>query len=102
MMDTSDSYGLTPPIPITESASAPDTESQNLQERTSFGKRSVDFFGTTLHFMMMPDDGEDDFCVFRGVIPPGVSMPWHSHPDTEDFFILFGEGQLLRQAPQAY
>src|SRR5215813_7015459 len=40
--------------------------------------------------------------VFRGVIPPGVSMPWHSHPDTEDFFILFGEGQLLRQASQAY
>jgi hypothetical protein len=29
--------------------------------------------------------------VLQGVIPPGVSIPLHSHPDTEDFFIISGQ-----------
>jgi quercetin dioxygenase-like cupin family protein len=36
------------------------------------------------------------------VIPPGVSVPLHSHPDTENFFVISGEVQALRQGAQGY
>ena len=31
----------------------------------------------------------------RGVIPPGASIPLHSHEDTEEFFIVAGTQQVL-------
>ena len=40
--------------------------------------------------------------MLRGVIPPGVSVPLHSHPDTEGFFVISGEVQALRQGAQGY
>ena len=36
--------------------------------------------------------------MLRGVIPPGVSAPLHSHADIEDFYVLSGEVLALRQA----
>jgi quercetin dioxygenase-like cupin family protein len=43
---------------------------------------------------MTPPD-EDQFCVMRAVIPPGVVVPLHSHGDFEDFYILAGGHQVL-------
>jgi mannose-6-phosphate isomerase-like protein (cupin superfamily) len=62
----------------------------------------VDLLGPTMEFLTSPQEARIDFCVLRGVIPPGVSVPLHSHPDTEDFFVISGEVQALRQSTQGY
>ena len=38
---------------------------------------------------------EDDYCVMKGTIPSGVSVPLHSHADAESFYVLSGEAQAL-------
>jgi len=38
---------------------------------------------------------EDAYCVMRGTIPSGVSVPLHSHGDAESFYVLSGEAQAL-------
>ncbi|WP_241524308.1 cupin domain-containing protein [Mycobacterium paraense] len=53
----------------------------------------MEVFGPVVQFMTPPDD--DQFCVMRAVIPPGVVVPLHSHADFEDFYILAGSHQVL-------
>jgi hypothetical protein len=60
----------------------------------------VDLLGPTVEFLTSPQEPRIDFCVLRGVIPPSVSVPLHSHPDTEDFFVISGEVQALKQGTQ--
>jgi quercetin dioxygenase-like cupin family protein len=62
----------------------------------------VDLLGPTVEFLTSPQEASIDFCVLRGVIPPSVSVPLHSHPDTEDFFVISGEVQALRQGTHGY
>ena len=62
----------------------------------------VDLLGPTVELLTSPQEASIDFCVLKGVIPPGVSVPLHSHPDTEDFFVISGEVQALRQGAQGY
>ena len=62
----------------------------------------VDLLGPTVEFLTSPQEASIDFCVLRGVIPPGFSVPLHSHPDTEDFFVISGQVQTLRQSAQGY
>ena len=61
---------------------------------------TVDVFGPTLEFVSGPDDPAADFWVMRGVVPPGVVVPLHSHDDAEDFFILAGTQQVLTKSDQ--
>jgi quercetin dioxygenase-like cupin family protein len=56
---------------------------------------AVDVFGPTVEFISGPDDPGADFCVMRGVLPPGVVVPLHSHDHDEDFLILAGTQQVL-------
>jgi quercetin dioxygenase-like cupin family protein len=63
---------------------------------------SVDLMGPTVEFLTSPQEADIDFCVLRGVIPPGVAVPLHSHPDTEDFIDISGEVQALRQGTGGY
>src|SRR6185312_14982339 len=58
---------------------------------------TVEVFGPTLEFVSGPDDPAADFWVMRGVVPPGVAVPLHSH---EDFFILAGTQQVLTKSDQ--
>jgi quercetin dioxygenase-like cupin family protein len=62
----------------------------------------VEFFGPTVEFLTLPEDEHNDFCVLKGTIPPGVSVPLHSHPDTEDFFIISGSVDGLRHDTEGY
>jgi quercetin dioxygenase-like cupin family protein len=62
----------------------------------------LDVLGPTVEFLTSPQEAHIDFCVMRGVIPPGVSVPLHSHPETEDFFIISGQAQALRQSTEGY
>jgi quercetin dioxygenase-like cupin family protein len=41
---------------------------------------------------------EESYCVIKGTIPPGVSVPLHSHSDAESFYVLSGEAQVLVQS----
>ncbi len=45
----------------------------------------VDLFGPSVEFLTPPGVTEEAYCVLRGVIPRGVSVPLHSHADIEDF-----------------
>jgi quercetin dioxygenase-like cupin family protein len=40
---------------------------------------------------------EDAYSVMTGMIPPGASVPLHSHEDAESFYLLSGEPEALVQ-----
>jgi len=44
---------------------------------------------------LLSSSEEDAYCVIKGTIPPGVSVPLHSHRDAESFYVLSGEAQAL-------
>ena len=54
-----------------------------------------DVLGPTVEYLVAPDDPDVQFCVMRGVVPPGVTVPLHSHEDPEDFYFLAGTQQVL-------
>jgi hypothetical protein len=54
------------------------------------GTEVFDVLGPTVEFLTW----NDEYCVMRGVVPPGVTVPLHSHDDAEDFF-----GAWLLAAP---
>jgi quercetin dioxygenase-like cupin family protein len=62
----------------------------SLVKNPSTGK-VLELFGPTVEFLTSPQDAQNDFCVLRGTISPGVFVPLHSHPDTEDFLVISGE-----------
>ena len=66
---------------------------RKIAEETPYA--TLDVFGPTLEFVSGPDDPAAAFWVMRGVVPPGVVVPLHSHDDAEDFFILAGTQQVL-------
>jgi quercetin dioxygenase-like cupin family protein len=63
---------------------------------------TLDVFGPTVEFLTSPKETQDDFCVLKGIVPPGVVVPLHSHPDTEDFIVISGEMQCLKQDAKSY
>ena len=56
---------------------------------------ALDILGPTVEFLTSPAAAHHDFCVMRGMIPPGVAVPLHSHDATEVFFVLSGTKQVL-------
>jgi quercetin dioxygenase-like cupin family protein len=70
----------------------------SLVKNPSTGKvlEPLDSRGTTVEFLTSPEDPQNDFCVIRGTVPPGVSVPLPSHADTEDFLVISGELEGLR------
>lgn len=67
-------------------------------ETTHFVNRGdygiLDLFGPTAEFLTPPDA---PYCMMIGVIPPGVSIPLHSHADVESFYVLAGSVQVYSQ-----
>jgi quercetin dioxygenase-like cupin family protein len=62
----------------------------------------LDLFGPSVEFLTSPKDANQNFCVLRGFIPPGLAVPLHSHPDVEDFYIVSGEVRGVRQGANGY
>jgi quercetin dioxygenase-like cupin family protein len=62
----------------------------------------VELFGPTVEFLTSPEDEHNDFCVLKGTIPPGAFVPLHTHADTEDFLVISGAVEGLRQDSQGY
>ena len=71
----------------------------SLAKNPSTGK-VLELLGPTVEFLTSPEDPQNDFCVIRGTVPPGISVPLHSHADTEDFLVISGELEALRQDSQ--
>jgi quercetin dioxygenase-like cupin family protein len=55
----------------------------------------LDLFGPQVHALTRLSDEDDEYCLFRGILPAGVFVPLHSHADRETFYILDGELQGL-------
>ena len=60
--------------------------------------QAVDLLGPVAEFVTEPEP-QGSFCVLRGVLPPGITVPLHSHDDAEDFLVLTGTHQVLLQGP---
>jgi quercetin dioxygenase-like cupin family protein len=58
---------------------------------------ALDVLGPTIEFLTLPEDGDINYCVMIGTIPPGGSVPLHSHADTESFYLLSGSLRALYQ-----
>jgi quercetin dioxygenase-like cupin family protein len=57
---------------------------------------------STVEFLTSPEDEHNDLCVLKGTIPPGVSVPLHSHSDTENFCVISGSVEGLRHDTEGY
>ena len=57
----------------------------------------VDVFGPTIQFLTDESEEEVAPCLLRGTIPPGLSVPMHSHVDYETFYVLSGEVEVLTE-----
>ncbi len=53
----------------------------------------LEVFGPTVEFLT----SQENFSVLKGTVPPGTFVPLHTHPDVEDFTVLSGELECLRQ-----
>ena len=62
---------------------------QLVRETTRLVRRGtdgvLDVFGPTVEFLILPKETEG-YCVMIGTIPPGVSVPLHSHLIWRAFF----------------
>ena len=51
--------------------------------------------GASVEFLLGPEADDEAPCIIRGTMPPGVSVPIHSHKAVEVFFILSGNIEVL-------
>jgi quercetin dioxygenase-like cupin family protein len=76
-----------------------------MESSHGFNKKShavLDVLGPTVEFLVLPSECAGDYCVIRDTIPSGVSVPLHSHPDNESFFLLSGSVQALEQRKNGF
>jgi len=62
----------------------------------------LDVLGPTVEFLTPLQEPEPGYCVMRGTIPPGVSVPLHSNADVESFFQISGSVQVLSQRENSF
>ena len=58
---------------------------------------TLDVFGPSVQFLVAPQANDEAPCVLKGTIPPGGSVPIHSHQAIEAFYILSGNVEVLRE-----
>jgi quercetin dioxygenase-like cupin family protein len=58
---------------------------------------TLDVFGPSVQFLVSPQANDEAPCVMRGTIPPGTSVPIHSHQAIEVFYVLSGNVEVLRE-----
>jgi quercetin dioxygenase-like cupin family protein len=55
----------------------------------------LDVLGPTVEFLNVAQGQYEQFCLMRGVVPPGVTVPLHSHDDAEAFYLVSGAQEVL-------
>ena len=58
---------------------------------------TVEVLGPTIEFLTVADAADTATCVMRGMMPPGTSVPLHSHADPETYVIVSGDLEALTQ-----
>jgi quercetin dioxygenase-like cupin family protein len=58
-------------------------------------REALEVFGSKVQFIVAPQPRDEAPCIFKGTIPPGVSVPIHSHPGIEALYVLSGEVDML-------
>jgi quercetin dioxygenase-like cupin family protein len=66
-------------------------ESAHVVTRGTYGV--LDVLGPTIELLTPTENAL--YCVMLGTLPPGVSVPLHSHADVESFYTLSGSIQVL-------
>lgn len=60
-------------------------------------EKSYNLFGVHLQFLVPPTDGNDRIAMYRGVVPPAVMIPLHSHREPELCYVLDGSMETYRE-----
>jgi quercetin dioxygenase-like cupin family protein len=55
----------------------------------------LDVLCPRLQFLTALSDNDNDYCLTKGSVPPGVVVPLHSHPERGTFYVLEGEVEGL-------
>ena len=58
-------------------------------------REALEVFGPSVQFLVAPQPSDEAPCVMKGTIPPGVSVPIHSHPGIKAFFVLSGDVEVF-------
>jgi quercetin dioxygenase-like cupin family protein len=58
---------------------------------------TLDVFGPSVQFLVAPQGSDEAPCVIKGTIPPGGSVPIHSHQAIEVFYVLSGNVEVLSE-----
>lgn len=56
-----------------------------------------DVFGVQLQFLVAPEETGNQSSLYKGILPPGVVIPLHSHPDSEVFYVLEGTLEVYQE-----
>ena len=56
-----------------------------------------DVFGVQLQFLVAPEETGNQTSLYKGVLPSGVFIPLHSHPDSEVFYVLEGTLEVYQE-----
>ena len=59
---------------------------------------AINVIGPSIQFLTPLEEGDDAPCLMQGTIPPGVTVPLHSHADSETFLQVSGEVEALVEA----
>jgi hypothetical protein len=62
----------------------------------------LDVLGPTIQLLTPPEPDDRSPCIMRGMIPPGIVIPLHSHADPETFLMRFGEIEGLVESPNGF
>lgn len=63
---------------------------------------TLDLLGPTLQILTPPGEDGDRPCLLRGTIPPGGSVPLHSHPEPESFLAVSGVVEGLVHSDESF
>ena len=56
---------------------------------------ALNVLGASIQFLVGPQQDEDAPCILKRTIPPGISVPMHSHDFVEIFFVLSGNFEVI-------
>src|SRR5262249_48539412 len=55
----------------------------------------LNVLGASIQFLVGPQKDTDALCILKRTIPPGISVPMHSHDFDEVFFVLSGNFEVI-------
>jgi quercetin dioxygenase-like cupin family protein len=60
--------------------------------------QTFDVFGVQLQFLVAPEETGNQTCLYKGILPSGVVIPLHRHPDSEVFYVLEGTLEVYQES----